>query len=404
MKYSSYKLFQWQLLTVSLFLIGMLQTMIFGFFQIADHQLGVEYEPSIIPLNVLFYFVMMVTAVFHPFIMRRFSLKFALIAGLVSDLLGVGLLWINEGMGGWFILIVSAFVLAAISIVSVINCIVTYLVIEFPKSLSLAMIALFLFANMGILASTLLYTFLMDHSFYPIFCGVAVSLLLLAMYFVYAKFFNPIVPAHLAHMRRSSLIWKEFHYRIGLFLLMMLFYGVVETLFSVWGGVYLLQFVTESQAQQAIISFWVCMVLGQILLLAPMYFFSARKIFSLLILFTIGVIFFLENQTHSAGLMAGYIGAGLGCAIIFPSLLAFFEKEVLVTCSLSKIQSPIAFVETGISLMNGSYLVGVGIVSIFVLKHERYLEMFTHNTFHWAALMLAVIGITSTYLNWSSAK
>jgi hypothetical protein len=377
--------------------------MIFGFFQIANHQFGLEYEPRIILLNVLFYSVMLVTSVFHPFIMRRFSLKFALIAGLVSDLLAVCLLWISEEAGGLFILVTCAFVLAAISIVSVINCIVTYLVIEFPKSLSLAMIALFLFANMGILASTLIYNFLMDHSFYPIFCGVAVSLLLLAIYFVYAKFFNPIVPAHLAHMRRSSLIWKEFHYRIGLFLLMMLFYGIVETLLSVWGGVYLLKFVTESQAQQAIVLFWVCMVLGQIVLLAPMYFFSARKIFSLLILFTIGVIFFLETRTHATGLMAGYIGAGLGCAIIFPSLLAFLEKEVLVTCSVSKIQSPIAFVETGISLMVGSYLAGVGIVSIFVLKNERYLEMFTHNTFHWVALMLAVIGIAATYLNWSSA-
>lgn len=399
-----HKIFQWQLLTVSLFLIGLLQTMIFGFFQIADHLFGLEYESRIIPLNVLFYSVMMVTAVFHPFIMRRFSLKFALIAGLVSDLLGISLLWINEGAGGSFILIVFAFVLAAISIVSVINCIVTYLVIEFPKSLSMAMIALFLFANMGVLTITLIYTFLMDHGFYPIFCGVAVSLLLLAIYFVYAKFFNPIVPAHLAHMRRTSLIWKEFHYRIGLFILMMLFYGIVETLFSVWGGVYLLKFVTESQAQQAIISFWVCMVLGQILLLVPIYFFSARKIFSLLIIFTIGVIFFLENQMHAGGLMTGYIGAGLGCAIIFPSLLAFFEKEVLVSCSLSKIQSPIAFVETGISLMVGGYLAGIGIVSIFVLKNERHLEMFTQNTFDWAALMLAVIGIGSTYLNWSSAK
>ena len=404
MQHSSHKLFRWRLLTLSLLLICALQTMIFGFFQIADHSISIEHASRIIPLNILFYSVMLVTSVFHPFIMRRFSLQFALLAGLFCDLLGVSLMWINEAVGGTFVLALFGFLFAGISIVSVVNCLVTYLVIEFPRSLSFAMLVLFLFANLGILVDTLIYDLLADHSFYPIFCGTVIGLLLLAMYFVYTKFFNPVVPAHLAHLRRSSLIWKELHYRMGLFIGMMLLYGVVETLLSAWGGIYLLKFVRAVQAEQAVVLFWACMILGQLLLLVPMYFFSARKIFSLLMIYTIGVIAFLAEQTHATGLLAVYIGAGLGCAIIFPALLSFFEKEVLTTCSVSKIQSPIAFVETGISLMVGGYLAGVGIVNLFVLKHQNYPELFTQSTLYWAALMLAMIAITSTYLNWSSSS
>jgi len=403
-KKSMQHIFRWRSLTLSLLLIASLQTMIFGFFQIADHSISIEHASRIIPLNILFYSVMLVTSLFHPFIMRKFSLQFALIAGLCCDLLGVSFVWINEAVGGTFVLVVFGFLFAGISIVSVINCLVTYLVIEFPRSLSFAMLVLFLFANLGILADTLIYDLLADHNFYPIFCGTVIGLILLAIYFVYTRFFNPVVPVHLAHLRRSSLIWKELHYRMGLFIAMMLLYGVVETLLSTWGGIYLLKFVRAVQAEQAVILFWACMILGQLLLLAPIYFFSARKIFSLLMIFTIGILAFLAEQTHATGLIAGYIGAGLGCAIIFPALLSFFEKEVLITCSLSKIKSPIAFVETGISLMVGGYLAGVGLVNMFVLTHQNYPELFTQAMFYWGAFLLATIAISSTYLNWSSGS
>ena len=399
-----HKVFRWRLLTFSLLLIALLQVMIFVFFQIADQSISTEHPSGIIPLNILFYSVMLVTSIFHPFIMRKCSLQFALLAGLFCDLLGVSFVWINEAVGGTFVLVVLGFLFAGISIVSVINCLITYLVIEFPRSLGFAMLVLFIFANIGTLIDTLIYDLLADRNFYPIFCAILIGLLLLAMYFVYTKFFNPVVPAHLTHLRRSSLLWKELNYRMGLFIAMILLYGIVESILSVWGGIYLLKFVTAVQAELAVVLFWACMILGQFLLLAPIYFFSARKIFSLLLIYTIAVMAFLSEQTQAMWLLAGYIGAGLGCAIIFPSLLSFFEKEVLITCAVSKIQSPIPFVEMGISLMVGGYFAGVGIVSLFVLKHQNYPELFTQSTFYWGALLLAMIAITSTYLNWSSAS
>ena len=78
-------------MTVALFLLAALQIMIFGFFQISDELLGPQFAGKIIPLNIFFYSLMVVTAVFHPTIMRRFTLKFALLAGLLCDMLGLAL-------------------------------------------------------------------------------------------------------------------------------------------------------------------------------------------------------------------------------------------------------------------------------------------------------------------------
>jgi hypothetical protein len=189
---------------------------------------------------------------------------------------------------------------------------------------------------------------------------------------------------------------------MGLFICAMMFYGMIETVFTGWGGFYLLNFIDAAEAKFAVTFFWVAMVIGQIALLAPIYFYSARKIFSLLLLYAIGVTFFLERQTEVRSLMTGFIAAGIGCSIFFPMLLAFFEKEVMQTCALSKIESPIAFIETGISLMVGGYLGGAGIVKLCILKLGSEPALFTQVAFHRVILLLVGIGLISTYLNWSS--
>ena len=220
--------------------------------------------------------------------------------------------------------------------------------------------------------------------------------------FVFAKFFNPLVPKHLARLRRGSLIWKEFHYRMALFIFAMLFYGMIETVYSSWGGLYLLNFMNAKQTGFCVTYFWIAMVVGQLALLVPIYYFSARKIFSLLLLYSIAVSLFLERQTGVHYLMACYFAAGLGSSIIFPMLLAFFEREVMHTCALSRIESPIAFIETGISLMVGGYLVGVGVVSVYMYKLGSEPVLFTSVAYHKVILFLVGIGLISTYLNWTS--
>jgi hypothetical protein len=402
MKYSSYKKFEWKAMTVGLFFICSIQIMIFGFTQLFDPLMGPDTLSNIIPLNVFFYSVMIVTSILHPFIMRSFSLKFALLAGLLSDLFAVSLWMINESVGGSQSLSFLSFFFAGIAIISVINCLITYLVVEFPKSLGFAMIGLFLFANIGMSIQITLFSIWKERSFYLTFCILFITFLLLAVGFVYTQFFNPVVPKHLVHLRRGSLIWKEFHYRMALFIFAMLFYGIVETVYGSWGGVYLRNFMNEKETNCAIIYFWVAMVVGQLALLAPIYYYSARKIFSLLLLYGIVVTFFLEQQTEAHRLIFGYIAAGFGCSIIFPTLLAFFEKEVMHTCAFSKIESPIAFIETGISLMVGAYITGVGIVTLWVSKLGTEPTLFTSIVFHKVILLLVGIGLISTYLNWGS--
>ncbi len=402
MKYSSYKKFEWKAMTIGLFFICSIQTMIFGFAEMLDPLLKPGTESQVFPLNIFFYLVMLATSVLHPYIMRTFTLKFSLLAGLLSDLLGISIWLVNESIGGSVSLMYLSFFFVGIANISVLNCLITYLVVEFPKSLGFAMIGLFLFADIGITIQTTLFTIWPQRSFYPIFCIICTVLILLCIGFVYNQFFNPVIPKHLSHLRRGSLIWKEFHYRMVLFIFAMFFYGIVETVYSSWGSLYLLNFINAKQTDFTVTYFWFAMVVGQLALLFPMYYYSARKIFSLILLFGIAVTFFLERQTEIHRIMAGYIAAGFSCSIVFPILLAFFEKEVLHSCSLSKIETPIAFIETGTSLMLGGYVAGVGVVNLYMTKLGSQPILFTSVAYHKVILLLVAIGLISTYLNWSS--
>ena len=169
MKYKSYKKFEWKAMTLGLFFICALQMMIFGFVQMFDPLVGPGIASKVISLNIFFYSVMLLTSVLHPYIMRTFTLKVALLAGLICDLFAVSIWVVNESMGGSAPLLFVSFFFIGIANVSVVNCLITYLVVEFPKSLGFAMIGLFLFANIGMSIQTILFSIWTERSFYPIF-------------------------------------------------------------------------------------------------------------------------------------------------------------------------------------------------------------------------------------------
>jgi hypothetical protein len=403
MKQSSFQISERQMMIGVLFLICTLHTMIYNFFQIPYTFMKIQVETRTIPLNVFLYSVTLITALLYPTIVRYFTLKFALMASLLCNAIGLLCIWISESLGESYPLIVVSFFFIAIASVSVFNCLVSYIVIEFPKSLTVAIVGLFIFSNLGFLIQSVMFDYLQVDGFSTIFCIIAIFFLLLSIIFISRKFFNITFPKHLVHLRRGDLIWKEMHYRLALFVLVMLCYGVVETIFAIWSFDYLALFLNSVDVDLATTLFWCFMVIGLIVLLPPIYFYSARKIFSVLIVFMIGVTFFIAQQTNSVQLMAGYIAAGFGCSIIVSVLIGFFEEEVISACSLSKIPSHLPFTEIGISLMIGGYFTGVGIMTLFVLKLEQMPQNHGVTIFHWAMFLLAVIGLISTYLNWSSA-
>ena len=125
-----------------------------------------------------------------------------------------------------------------------------------------------------------------------------------------------------------------------------------------------------------------------------------------MILCVIGATFFLQGQMYFPQLIAGYIiRRSLDVRSFSPCFSHFLEKEVMgnIGSFPQDKETPIPFVETGISLMIGGYLGGVGIVSVLVLKHLRDSREFTSEAFYWIGILLALIGLISTYLNWSSA-
>lgn len=392
------------LIITLLFLICTLHTSIYNFFQIPYSFLKVPLESRLIPLNIFLYGLTLVTALLYPMIVRFCSLKYALIGGLICDALALLFIGISDALGESFPLIVVSFFFVAIASVTVINCLISYIVLEFPKSLTVAIIGLFIFANLGFLIQSVLYDYFQKSNFTMIFCWIVIGLIALAILCIQAEFFNVTFPKHLVHLRRSDLIWKEMHYRLGLFVLIMICYGIVETTFAIWSFDYLSQFLKPADVNIATTLFWSFMVIGLIVLLPPIYFYSARRIFSALIVFMVIVTLFIEKQSHSLQLMAGYIAAGFGCSIIMSVLIAFFEKEVVHACAVAKIPSHLPFTEIGISLMIGGYFTGVGIMTLFIIKFGHIPEIYGLAILHWTMFFLVIIGLVSSYLNWSKTK
>jgi hypothetical protein len=146
------------------------------------------------------------------------------------------------------------------------------------------------------------------------------------------------------------------------------------------------------------------MMLGQLILLIPLYYYSARKVFPFLILGLIFTIFFYAKQTQTIGLILSLILGGVGCAAIFPILLSFMEQEVIELSSKSGRENYLPYIETGTCLMLAGYFFGLGTVDIWVLHSIEFPRFSLENVFHWAIIVISCLGLLSTYLTWSSSS
>jgi hypothetical protein len=358
----------------------------------------------VLPLKFLFYSVAIVTSLSHQIIVRNFTLKSTFIAGLFSNIIGLSTIWISISYGGVLPLIFVSMFFIGIAFTSVLNSIITYFVIEFPGRISVSLIIMFAFGNGGSLISNILFNALKAANFSSGFFFLTIVLMVLAILYIGVRFFDPQFPKHLTHLRKGTLLWKELHYRLVFFIFSIIAYGAVESIFGVWSGMYLLKFITQALTKDAVSIFWLSMVVGQILLMIPLYFFSGRKIFPFLILTLIFAIFFYQKQTHLAGFIASLVIGGVGCAAIFPILLSFLEEEVIELSRMSGRENYLPYIETGTCFMLAGYFFGVGIVDLWVLKTAEHPTSPMENVFHWGVIVIASLGLLSTYLTWSSSS
>ncbi|MBX7066346.1 MAG: hypothetical protein K1X28_03865 [Parachlamydiales bacterium] len=393
------------ILTLGLFLIGTLHTLIFSIFQIPKNFLmGHESIPLATACKVILYSFAIIMAFSHQFLCRTFGLRKTLYFGLLCNLLGLATLIFNQHVSqgnGLISLIVIDMLFFGLAITSVINGLVTYIIIEFPKRVGMGIVALFAFFNLGPMSATLLIELFQTYGISTFLNLFLIGLVLLSIWFVHVYFFNPPINPEKIHLRRGGIIWKELHYRLGLFMIAIIAYGYTETTFNLWGYIELKDIFGSQIADQTIPFFWMFLIVGQVFLLLPLYFIPAKRVFYFLVVVVAISSFCFPIQEKLAGFISWLVVAGFGCSAVFPILLSQMEKEILPFAHGSSIMP---YIEKSLSLMMAGYFIGVGIVDIWVelLGGHPYFSLLTH--FHMAAATIFITAIISIFLDLTAPK
>jgi len=373
--------------------------MIFQIFQIPENfLLGHASETLELTCKFLFYGCAVITSLAHQPITRFLGLRKTLYLGLICNLIGLTLLMINQLFigKGFIFLVLLDMVLFGIALTSVVNSLITYIILKSPKHVGAQITALFIFFCTGIMLAPILLSGLESYHLGHLIFFLLIALILLSIWLVHRFFFTVPFPTHLEKLRKGTLIWKELHYRLALFVFAIIAYGLTETTFNLWGFVKIRALLGIPIANDIVSLFWICMILGQTFLFFSFHFFPLRRLIYLfvLIIFCASLIFPL--QTHLSGFIFSIIIAGFGCSAIFPSLLFMMEKEMLVV-----IPKPLflPYIESGVSLMIAGYFTGIATIDIMVYLLGGNPSVNTSFHFHIITACMTVVAVTVIYLN-----
>jgi hypothetical protein len=392
------------LLTLSLYLIGGLHTMIFAIFQIPQNfLLGHTSIDLAFECKIVLYAFAIATSLAHQLLCRKIGLRKTLYMGLLCNIFGLVILMLNQFVGGkaQISFVFLEMMLFGIALTSVINSLITYIILQFPQKVGAGITALFAVFNGGVMLTPILLNLLekqnADEFLYPFL----IVLILLSLWFVHVYFFTPTFPSALEHLRKGSLICKELHYRLALFVVAIIAYGLTETTFSLWGFITVQSTIGTSSANTAISIFWLFLIVGQILLLLPLYFLPAKKLFYFLILIMMGSAMYFPEQNALSGYLRALALAGFGCSAVFPILLSMMEKEMLLFAIGNRL---LPFIETAVSVMLAGYFIGVGTVDLLVERfgNKPFVPLSTH--FQLAVLFSFITGVCALYLNFTFPK
>lgn len=392
------------MLTLGLFLIGALHTLIFAIFQIPKNFL-MGYDSTLLGFfcKLTLYLFAIGTSFVHQTACRNFGLRKVLYFGLLCNILGLVTMLFNQQISshGLLFLIILDMMIFGMALTSVVNALVTYITIEFPKNVGIGIVALFAFFNLGPMLAPLLIDYFQAFEMSWALTAILIFLLGLSLWFVHVYFFDPPISPDRIHLKKESLLWKELHYRLALFVFAIIAYAFTETTFDLWGYIKIEQMMGPQIADETISFFWLFLIVGQIVLLIPLYFISAKKVFYFLVAVVIGAALLFPAQEKLAGLVISLAIAGFGCSAVFPILLSQMEKEVIPLAHGSHLMP---YIEKSISLMIAGYFIGIGIVDLWVelLGKAPFFSMQTH--FYIAAFAIGLTTLISIFLDLSAPK
>jgi hypothetical protein len=381
-------------------MIGALHTLIFAVFEFPSNFLLGESQLYSFYCKIVLYAVAIGVSFSHQAICRTIGLKKNLLLGLLFNAFGLATLWLNHYIGGFVALIFLDMVFFGAALTSVINALVTYVIIEMPKHVGSGIIVLFACFNGGVMLAPLLIDVFKGVTYQNGIYAFLLLLLAISTLFVARYFIDPPYPAHLKHLRKGTLVWKELHYRLGLIFAAIIFYGLTENTFNLWGFVRIASHLGQSVANETISFFWLFLIIGQIVLLIPLYFFPARKVFYFLIAVLIADLYFFAHQRHLYGLLAGLMIGGFCCSVVFPILLSMIEKDLV---KFGKGKHILPYIETSVSVLMAGYFIGVGTIDLWIDKlGENALPSRSH--YYMAMGYMAMTGLIALFLNLTAPK
>jgi len=370
------------MLTGSLFLIGALHTMIFAIFQFpTNFLLGSAAKDLGVYSKLVLYVCAILASLMHQALCRSLGLKKTLIAGLFLNLFGLATLWLNQRIGGTVFLVFIDMIFFGIALTSVINALITFIILKFPHRIGAGIIALFAVFNGGSMLAPLLMGMFKGLNLSEAIFPFLMILIIIAIWHLERSLTDPVYPAHLRHLRKGSLVWKELHVRLGLFLAAMIGYGVTESSFNLWGFVVVEEHLGIQIASETISLFWLFLIIGQVLLLIPLYLYSAQKVLYPLIALVIADLYFFFHQSQLFGFIAGLALGGIGCSAVFPILISMMQGELRMIVKGERI---LPFIETSVSVMLAGYFIGVGIIDLWIELFKN-LEIPLHANY-WIAI------------------
>jgi MFS family permease len=386
------------IVTAFLFLIGTLHMLVYSFVQFPGTFISEDINEDPITFKLILYSVTIVVSCYHQHIAKRIGLKNVLILGLLANAAGLLLLYFHHFVEhpNYHLALYLSMVCFGAALLSVINSLVTYIILEFPSKTVTAITALFIFLNGGImLAPVVLNTMLNWGLNWSIFFFI-VTILILVVVGIRFLFVEPIYPKDLDHLRSGTLLWKEMHKRLALYVLAVFFYSLIESTFSLWGTVLLAEHAPLTVAEDAASIFWLFMIIGQIVLLIPLYYFEARRVFYFLIPAILFALIYTPLQTHVLTISVGFAIGGAACAPVYPIILALLEMEIIRISLMSNHANYLPLVETAVSFLNAGYVLGPAVVDIWIYMLPT---QSASPYFNLAIGFIAAITILMIYLN-----
>jgi MFS family permease len=330
---------------------------------------------------------------------RLWGIKRVFISGLVANFIGVAFFALTNVLvtssAMVYLFVVAGMLSLGAAISSVATIIATYVVVEFPKYVAIGLILFYSCLNLGFQLSRPFFSYFSSVGAEGLYLIVLALVMLFFIIIIRAYFSPPEIPRHLDEYRDSARLWKDLNYRFGLFILAMVFYGMIESTFSVFGYRFLANTTSVNVADNAEFFFWLALNLGQIGIGIPAFWIRPSQVLKVLPLFIILALVLIPWQHLSAEFVLAFTIGGLGCSAVFPLLIAMIILDIRsLGVVKSSHESMIPYMEAACGYMVASYTLGLGIIALEMeLMSQFEIEALLVNFRVGIGFALAVLGL-----------